>query len=98
MILGHYRKQPAEIAAYGIDLLDWLIGSDNIASVTATVACLSTPGTVTLSIHSTAHAQHEVTVTLSGGTAGEVYKVTVTSTSHDGLKNESEFLVSVESI
>lgn len=98
MILGHYRKRPAEVWLYGIDLTDWLVGSDNISNATASAACLSTPGTVTLSILATSHANHEVTVKVSGGTAGEVYKVTVLATSHDGLINESEFLLSVEAV
>ncbi len=94
MILGRYTKQPSEVSDYDIDFTDWLRSDETLASATATVACLTSTD-ASLSMEGETLTAKIVRVRLSGGLAGEDYKVTVQTTSSSGRLDESEFKVKV---
>lgn len=99
MILGRYTKQPTEVEDYDIDFSDWLRAGETLATSTATVVCQSTPGDSALASSGVTIASSSVRVRLTGGTAGETYKVTVSTTSGGtgaGRLDESEFIVKVK--
>lgn len=99
MILGRYKKQPGEVEDYPIDFSDWLRAGETISSVSAVAACTTTPSDTSLAVVNTTIATSAVNVRLSGGTDGETYKVTVTTTTGGtgaGRIDESEFTVKVK--
>lgn len=93
MIIGTYRKQPADerdipvsFARYLEDLGD----GDTIASATAV------PDDVSLTVDTITHTDTVVSQWVRGGTAGRTYKVTVTATTVAGRVKEAEFRVRVK--
>ena len=94
MILGRYTKQPQEVSDYDIDFTPWLRSGESLSNASATRACLTSADT-SLVVVSTTLSSAIVRVRLSGGLAGEDYKVTVLTTSSSGRVDESEFKVKV---
>lgn len=95
MILGKYIKQPSEVCDYDIDFSGWLrsgellsVSDAVIESTTGEVAPTLTRVTVEVGLTA-------IRVRLSGGTADQSYKVTMTTESSSGRVDESEFMVKV---
>ena len=95
MILGKYIKQPAEVSDYDISHADWLRADETLSTATATVTCLTSTDS-SLVVGSATISAQLVRVRLSGGLAGEEYKVTALVTSSSGRVAESEFKVKVK--
>ena len=93
MILGRYNKQPADVSDYDLDCADWLRDDETIASATATVACTSTPANMAMIVDAVTTALTAVRVRLSGGTAGQSYKSTITVTTSSGRVEQTEFVI-----
>ncbi len=96
-ILKSFEKQPWEVKDYDIDYSDWLNGvspADTLASVQAIVSCITNPADTALVVDSTTVSPTKVKFMVSGGTAGETYKLTARATTSgvDGFvrKDESE--------
>lgn len=96
MILGSYVKTPAKVGDYDIDMSPWLRTGETLSGASATVVCTSTPADTALLVDSVTISNEIVRVRLSGGTAGQAYSITVTSTSSSGRSEPSEFVVTVE--
>lgn len=89
-ILATFTKQPADVQDYDIDYNEWLAGfSDSGASATVEV-----DSGITLDLY-TLNAG-VVKVWLSGGTAGQAYKVTTTLTTAGGRVKQAEIRVRVK--
>lgn len=92
MILGTYRKQPADERDVDIDCVEWLaeMGGDSLFSAAATVdgsgLIVDTPIVLT----------DTVKVWVRGGTDGSTYKVTVVIETTGGRIKEVEFKVRVK--
>lgn len=82
-----FRKQPADVLDYDIDLSDWIEAGDSIQSIAITA-----PTGIT--VDSTSIASPRVKIWISGGTDGETYKLSprITTTSR---VLEVDFLVIV---
>lgn len=89
-ILATFIKQPADVLDYDIDYSDWLTEGDNVASVATAV---SDDG---LTISQTAVIDPIAKIWVTGGTAGETYKVTVTATTAEGRTKQDEFKIRVK--
>lgn len=89
MILKKFEKQPADVKDYDIDYSAWLIDTDTIQSVTASVDIN------TLTIDSVFNTATRVKVWVSGGVTDTVYKVTITITTEDGRVLQHEFVIKV---
>lgn len=96
MILGSYVKKPAAEADYDIDFAPFLRDGETLTNATATAACTTTPADVALTVASVSVAVDAVRVRLAGGTAGETYSISVTTTTSAGRIEPSEFTVAVE--
>lgn len=94
MILGRHVKQPAEVSDYDIEFSDWLRVDETLATTSASVECL-TSSDDSLAVDDASASLAVVRVRLSGGLAGEEYKVTTLTTSSSGRVDESEFKVKV---
>jgi hypothetical protein len=93
MILEKFVKQPAEVKDFDINYSEWLLPiGDTLQGVTATVACVSTPTNTSLVVNSTSNTTSSVKFWVSGGTAGERYKLTARATTVGGRLDESELL------
>lgn len=97
MILKKYTKQPNEVKDYDIDYLPWLtpIG-DTLDDVTATVENVDDPLDTTFVVDSTAITESTLKIWVSGGTAGNAYKVTLVVNSTGGRIDESELIFIVK--
>ena len=91
-ILGKFSKQPAEILDYDVDYTEWF---SNRIDTPSTFTVTAETG---ITVVSTARTGKVVKVTLSGGTTGVKYKVTIRLTTTLGLVKEADFTVSVKEI
>ena len=93
MILGTYRKQPADVRDVPITFYDYLAefgDGDTIASATAV------SDSTDLTIDSVSTFDASVVVWVRGGTNGGSYKVTITATTVAGRVKQVEFRVRVK--
>lgn len=104
-VLATYQKQPWEVKDYDIDYSDWLNGvtpADTLNTVVAIVSCITTPADTALVVDSTTVSNTGVKFMVSGGTAGETYKLTARATTDgvDGFirKDESELRFVVKDV
>lgn len=93
-ILGKFSKQPGETLDYDVDFTDWFQGRSD-APVAHSV---TTDAGITKEADS--RTGNVVKVTLSGGTSGEKYKITVllTTNASPPLVKEADFIVSVKAV
>jgi hypothetical protein len=97
MILDKKEKQPIEVKDYPIDYSDWLGEvADTIVNAEAAIVCTSNAEDVALVASNLVISTMGVSVWLSGGTAGEKYKVSVNVTTAAGRVDQSEFIVKVK--
>jgi hypothetical protein len=92
--LGKFVKQPAETLDYDVVFTEWFVGrADAIASHVAS----ATPG---LNIVSSAVIGSVVRLVISGGEAGQSYKVTVrvTTTASPPIIKEADFTIQVKEV
>ena len=88
-MLGVVRKQPGDRLDYDIDFTDWLVDGDSLAAASAVADDNSiTIGTVQV-------IPPLVKIWISGGTAGQSYKITVTTTTTAGRVKEVDFKLRV---
>ncbi|WP_458796501.1 phage fiber-tail adaptor protein [Mycobacteroides abscessus] len=81
--LGKFKKDPQAVLDYTVDWSAWLSpAGDTITDATATASPAG------LSVDSTTTTTDEVTVWLSGGTAGSSYMVTVHITTAGGRQDD----------
>ena len=92
MILGNFTKQPADVFSYSIDYSEWLTDNDNVQSTSATVDQAG------LTIESVFVNDPLLKLIISGGNNGTTYKITVTTTTADGLVKQDEFKIKVKEI
>lgn len=96
MILSQYEKQPAEVKDYDIRYDEWLSPpSDTLYDATTAVVCL-TSDDATLVVDSVDITATVAKLWVSGGTAGERYKLTVRVTTAGGRIDESELVFKVK--
>lgn len=96
MILSQYEKQPAEVKDYDIRYDEWLTPpSDTLYDVATTVVC-TTSDDATLIVDSVDMTNTVAKLWVSGGTAGERYKITVRVTTAEGRIDESELIFKVK--
>ncbi len=92
MNLGNFNKQPAEVVDYDIDYSEWLTAGDNVQSAAVVVSPAG------LTVESVFVNDPRVKLWLSGGTDGQRYKLTVTTTTADGRVKQDEFSVRVKDV
>lgn len=93
-ILKSHTRQPAEHLDYDFDYSKWLNVDDDIISATFAVEFLGTPAPVApMVIDSTVIQPTFTKVWVSGGTAGEVYKVSCTITTSRGRVKQDEIKI-----
>lgn len=90
MILGSFVKQPADVLDYDVEYNEWLATGDTIESAVAEIS----PSGLTLDAVYTTETR--IKVWLSGGTAGNAHKITVTATTADGRVKQDEFRIRVK--
>lgn len=91
--LGTVTKQVAEVQEYTRDFTTELSSTSAVSISSATVSVSPVGLTVTASISST-----EIIVKYSGGTNETNYKVTLLSTTDNGLIYEDELYVTVQNV
>jgi len=92
-LLGTITKQPREVIDFDVDYTTALANRPSILqSATSEV----TPAGLTLTSTAVYTNANKVKVIVSGGTSGTTYKVTVLTTTNDGLTYEDEANVIVE--
>jgi len=89
MSIPKYTKQPGDKLDYDIDFNEWLSSSDSLDSVdvTADTGITIVNSTIVGSV---------VKVWISGGTDGEIYKITVKVITVEGRIKEQEFKIKVK--
>ena len=97
-IVGSWiSKDPGAVLTYSIDWTDWMPDGDSIASTTwavSTIAGDSTPLVITAS--GRLPATEKTYVELDNGTASEIYTITNTIVTVNGLTDVRRFRVKVE--
>lgn len=98
MILGRFVKQPAEREAYAIEYEDDLARGDTIAPAPQIDVAQQGSGVDTAPLHIDAvdAASTRVTVWISGGTVGLVYKISVTASTASGRILQDEFILKIK--
>lgn len=94
-ILGIVNKQPREVIDFDISYADALAGR---TSTLATAISEVSPTGLTLVDTIIVSATKKTKVIISGGTTGTTYKVTVLTSTDDGLTLEDEVTVIVEEV
>ncbi len=92
MILGLFTKQPVDVFSYTVDYNEWLTDGDNVQS---TIANVDQTGMV---IDAVFVNDPLIKLIISGGNHGTTYKITVTTTTADGLVKQDEFKIKVKEI
>ena len=98
MILATYTKQPSEVKDYDIDYSPWLAPmGDTLEEVEEPIiTCLTDPTDTALVCNSVLHTTQECKFWMSGGTAGQRYKLTVLAKTVGGRRDESELIFSIK--
>lgn len=99
MILSTYTKQPSEIKDYDIDYGPWLLSmGDTLNEVTTpeTVECLTDPDDTSLKCTQVLYSATAAKFWLSGGTAGNRYKLTARAETVEGRLDESELVFTIK--
>jgi len=93
-ILGRYSKQPGDALDYDVDYTEWF---SNRADAPLSFDVVADAG---ITIDNTMLIGNVVRVTLSGGTSGRSYKITVRLTTNAGVANvkEADFVVRVKEV
>lgn len=91
---SYIDKDPGAKLNYSIDWTDWMPQSDTISTSTWTLETISGDAAPLVN-HSTSINTYKTTVTISGGTAGKIYKVTNTITLGSGLIDKRYFRLKV---
>lgn len=92
MNIGNTTKQPSEKLSYTADYSLALTAGDNVQSATVSASPAG------LTIDNVAVYDPRVKFWASGGTDGEVYKITLTVSTTDGRVFQDEIYMSVEEI
>lgn len=90
MNLGQFVKQPDDVLDYDVDYSQWLNTDDHVVSAQVEVEPSG------LSVQSSHVFSSRVNIWLSGGTAGNSHKVTVTATTSVGRVRQDEFRVKIK--
>lgn len=97
--LKFFEKQPGEIQDYTIGFARWLSAIDDTPSGHAASATNMTPGAVSpdddITLELSAISNSDVVVRLSGGKHGNVYKVSASMDSANGLRKEADIMIRV---
>lgn len=100
MNIGRHTKQPREVKDYPIDYGDWLAEIDPADAILSmdviSIENAANPADTTLVSNRVDVGTEGGSVWLSGGTAGNTYKVTVMTTTAAGRKDEVEFTIIVK--
>lgn len=92
---SYIDKDPGAKLNYTIDWEDWMPTNGTIS--TSTFALQTIAGDAApLVNHATSIATYQVSVVISGGTAGKIYKVTNTITTNSGLIDKRFFRLHVK--
>lgn len=92
MILGTKTQQPDELLDYDISYKNWLVGTDRIATVNATVEPPYDVDTNPDGLRATylSHDGEVVKLWVRGGISGTTYKVELTIETDDGRIKQDE--------
>lgn len=90
MILGRFVKQPGETLDYPVSYDDWFVGRSDTPMSHAVTAETG------ITVVGSSRSGNVVTVTLSGGTHGSKYKITVQLSTTAGIVREADFIVAVK--
>lgn len=87
-------KDPASVLDYTLDWTDWLKTGDTVTGNTVTVETISGDSSP-LALDSSSFTTTTTTAYLSGGTAGNIYNISYTITTDDGLTDSRNFRIKV---
>lgn len=88
-------KDPGAYLTYTIDWSDWLSLGANLSTSTWTIETI--PGDTTpITNEGTSIIDNQAVIQLQGGKAGEMYTITNTVTTDDGLTDVRRFRIKVE--
>lgn len=97
MILEKFIKQPRERKDYDVDYEPWLSQiTDTLDEVTVSVECITDPEDSTLIAEQPIYTVNRAKFWMSGGTAGNRYKMTILATTVGGRVDESELIFTVK--
>jgi len=88
------EKDPGAKLNYTIDWTDWMPESDTISTSTFTLQTISGDAAPLVN-HTSSINVYKTSVTISGGTAGKIYRVTNTITLGSGLIDKRYFRLKV---
>lgn len=101
MILGKFKKQPAEVLDYDVDFTEYLADGDTLLS--SGNPPIPSPYNITvdgtgLVVESAFVINNGKTIKvwLTGGTNGVKYKITITATTNAGRVKQVEFVIQVK--
>lgn len=95
-IIKQFSKQPNDIQDYQIDFSKWLLAvGDTILSAASSFTCITDAALTDLELTATQIVDEAVWVMTSGGTHGNVYKITVTADTVSGRRKEADILLRV---
>ena len=96
--IGSYiMKDPAAVLTYSVEWADWLYGNDTVVSGTVTVdAITGDPAGTALRVVSSGVTTTKAFAQIDRGTAGEIYTVTVSIITNNGLRDTRRFRIKVE--
>lgn len=96
MILEKYTKQPNEVKDYDVGYGDWLTPGDTVLDVTTTVLCLTDATNTTLINSSIVASPDGIKFWMTGGTAGNKYKLTALVATLGGRIDEIELIFTIK--
>lgn len=88
--MARYLKDPDAVLDYKVDYSSWLADGETISTATVTV-----DAGITKDSSSVTDSNTSVTAWLSGGTAGDNYKVTYHITTSDGREDDRTIVIKV---
>jgi hypothetical protein len=97
MILEKFVKQPSEVKDYDIDYTAWLTPiNDEVDTTAIAIVCTSDPQDSSLVCDSIMLTPSSVKLWISGGTNGQKYKLTATTSTTGGRVDESELVFTIK--
>lgn len=98
MLIGRDVQQPREVLSRDVSFAKWLPDGDQISSAEVSLRRLRGDGADPLVVDTTNVSTTVVQVWLSGGTAGDKWRVEVLATTAAGRKREAEFDIEIEEV
>lgn len=96
--VGSYiMKDPAAVLTYSVEWADWLYSGDTLLSTTITAEAITgDPAGTALRVLSSGVTTTKAYASIDRGTAGEIYTISVSIITNNGLRDTRRFRIKVE--